>query len=249
MRKGFLLPMFKEKKAKAKRSDDDGDIALQQGAEAPFVIVYTSSNRFLYYESEKRMDKAKSSNDDGDEAIARGMHQDTEVPSVVRDPKVEATTLQCFVCRGQRHAYRGSCLMTCASCKQIVYCSKACQKKDWRRHKLEHVEPAQAQYIKRNEFSVQVAGALSGNSFIVEGCNSTMTVVHLKKKIVRHEDMPLSSSNARFETYEIELLIDSRTLLDKALLSEIGVAEGSCLKWIGRSYDDCPPLVSSSDED
>jgi hypothetical protein len=47
--------------------------------------------------------------------------------TVGRDP----TAHRCFVCRGKGKPK----LMTCTACKAVRYCSKQCQKRDWKVHK------------------------------------------------------------------------------------------------------------------
>lgn len=47
--------------------------------------------------------------------------------TVIRDP----ASRRCFVCRGKGNPK----LMMCTICKKVRYCSKACQKRDWKVHK------------------------------------------------------------------------------------------------------------------
>jgi hypothetical protein len=48
--------------------------------------------------------------------------------TVLRDPG----SRRCYVCRGKGQPK----LMTCTVCKKVRYCSKACQKRDWKAHKM-----------------------------------------------------------------------------------------------------------------
>jgi hypothetical protein len=48
--------------------------------------------------------------------------------TVIRNPAAR----RCFACRGQGKPN----LMKCAVCKKVRYCSRACQKRDWKVHKI-----------------------------------------------------------------------------------------------------------------
>ena len=159
---------------------------------------------------------------------------------------LEAAAMQCRVChRGRRELDHG--LQTCATCKQVVYCGKSCQKKDWKRHKIEHAALDQANEVEHETFAVQVAGALGGNAFVIQGCAPTTTVRQLKQQIVQHNMLPSLGEGDELEWFQIDLFVASQILLDEASLSDAGVAEGSCLTWIGE--DRCPPPVDSSDDE
>ena len=137
--------------------------------------------------------------------------------------------MQCSVChRGQREL--GHSLKTCAICQQPIYCSKHCQKKDWRRHRKEHSET----------FSIQVAGALSGQTLVVEGCVSTTPIAQLRRQLAEYIGI---------EYFQLYLLFGSQELLNGASLGGAGVAGGSRLSWILTQEDEGPPPLTESSDD
>ena len=151
-------------------------------------------------------------------------------------------------------ACSGTALKICAGCYAAHYCCRACQKKDWHRHRNDCLKVC------------VIVRVLSGAGKQFDNLPLRTSVEDLKALVLPWAFQQLASSPAAFQqqlsssfqqlpeahhinVFDIDLLYDGKMLDNpRATLADIGVTDGDELQSIGR-IDEPPPLLSSSDYD
>jgi len=89
-------------------------------------------------EEERKEKEAKGEKDkDGDVEMAEaGEEDDFDYPSTITEDDEEYKRIRCWNC-GKMEGEDGVTLKRCLRCLEARYCSSQCQKKDWKKHKME----------------------------------------------------------------------------------------------------------------
>ena len=137
-------------------------------------------------------------------------------------------------------ASSGTALKICAGCYATHYCCRACQKKDWHRHRNDCLKVC---------VTVRV---LSGAGKQFDNLPLRTSVEDLKALVLpwAFQQLPTIMKEAHhINVFDIDLLYDGKMLDNPwATLADIGVTDGDELQSVGR-IEEPPPLVSSSDYD
>ena len=136
--------------------------------------------------------------------------------------------MQCSFSRCRRSVSDDLPLRACGGCGDVWYCSRQCQKRDWRLHKWS------CDFKLPQRYNVSVA-RLSGDAVIIPECHTYIKIADLKVKIESILGIPW---------FQQQLLLDTKVLRDEQILRSAGVTEASCVTLLVE--DGPPPLFGSS---
>ena len=137
-------------------------------------------------------------------------------------------------------ACSGTAVKMCAGCRATHYCCRACQKKDWHRHRNDC-----------RKVSVTVR-AFSGQGTHLENLSLFTSVGELEALVLpwAYQQLPPTVKEARHMSFfDIDLVYDGNMLDNPSVtLADIGVIDGDELLSACR-LDEPPPLAFPSDSD
>ena len=162
-------------------------------------------------------------------------HADAFAPlcnkNIVLYPRPAMESARCSACGLGPLCADGAELKKCSRCETRMYCSRKCQKKDWRFHKPSCTRPLhQVRVLMSDE-----------EDLLIDGCSREMKVRGLKRKIQ-------TVKGIRYQLQD--LLIGLNVLANRDSLQKAGVIDASCVKLVKlerpESADDDMPFLSST---